>query len=111
MANTFKNLTSRNVGDTFVAVNSYAVPGATIATVIGLSVANLLSPTEIIVDAVLRTGGNDTHLVKGIPVPAGSTVVIVGGNQKLVLTAGDSVRVKSSEATSADVIMSVLEVS
>jgi hypothetical protein len=111
MANTFKNLTSRNVGTSFVDVGSYTVPASTEATVIGLSVANLLSATQITVDAVLRSGGNDTHIVKGIPVPAGSTVVLVGGNQKLVLGTGESVRVKCSDVTSADVIMSVLEVS
>lgn len=111
MANTFKNFTSRNVGTNFVDVGSYTVPAATQTTVIGLTVANLLSATDITVDVILRTGGNDTHIVKGAKVIPGTTIVPVGGDQKLVLGVGDSVRVKSSDATSADVIMSVLEIS
>jgi hypothetical protein len=40
----------------------------------------------------------------------GSSNVLVGGEQKLVLEAGDFLSVTSSLANSADVIVSVLEI-
>jgi len=111
MANTFKNYTERNVGTTSVAVDSYTVPAGVQTTVIGMTVANLLSSTEITVDVTLSGGGNDTHIIKNAPVPTGSSIVIVGGSQKLVLEEGEQVKVSSSDAASADVILSVLEIS
>mgnify|MGYP003352064692 CR=1 FL=1 len=38
-------------------------------------------------------------------------LVVVGGDQKLVLQSGDSIKVKSDAATSVDIVMSVMEIS
>jgi hypothetical protein len=40
----------------------------------------------------------------------GGSLIVVGGEQKVVLEIGDAVSVTSSAATSADVICSYLEV-
>jgi len=50
------------------------------------------------------------YMVKDAPVPAGSTVVVVGGDQKVVMEPGDEVVVTSDTAASADVILSHLDI-
>lgn len=109
MANTFKRKTSRAVGTTPTAIDSYTVATGTATTVIGLTLANITSEA-ITVDVQLNDGTNDTYIVKGATVPSGGSLVTVGGDQKVVLEAGDSVKVTSSTATSCDVIMSILEI-
>jgi len=49
-------------------------------------------------------------MVKGATVPAGGSLVVVGGDQKVVLEENDNIKVTSSAATSCDVIMSILEI-
>ena len=110
MANTFKNYTSRNMGTTASAIGSYTVPSATQTTVIGLTLANVLA-TAITVDVFLNDGSNDTHIVKDAEILPGSSLVVVGGEQKVVLEATHSIKVASSDATSVDAVMSVLEIS
>jgi len=109
MANTFKNYTSRNVGTSAVTVGSYTVGASTQTTVIGLSVANKHANT-VSVDCYLNDGSNDTYLVKNAPVPAGGALVVIGGDQKVVLETNDNIKVVASEPTSCDVIMSLLEI-
>jgi hypothetical protein len=50
-------------------------------------------------------------LVKDALIVPGAATVLVGGEQKIVLEAGDFLSVTSSLAASADVIVSVLEIS
>ena len=109
MANAFKNKTQRQIGTSLTAIESYTVGGSTETTVIGLTISN--TTTSVIeVDATLNDGSNDFYIVKAAPVPVGGTLVVVGGDQKVVMMPGDSIKVKSDTATSADVIMSILEI-
>ena len=110
MANAFKNKTQREVGTALTAIGSYTVGGSTETTVIGLTIANTTT-VAIEVDATLNDGTNDFYIVKDAPVPVGGTLVIVGGDQKIVLMPTDSIKIKSDTAASADVIMSILEIS
>ena len=109
MANTFKNKLERQIGTSLTAIESYTVPASTETTVIGLTVSNTTAAT-IEVDVTVNDATNDYYVVKTAPVPSGGSLVVVGGDQKLVLTTGDSVKVKSDTATSADVVMSILEI-
>ena len=109
MANTFLRKTSRSVGTSPTSVGGYTVGASTATTVIGLTCANTTT-TAITVDVVHSDGTNDTYIVKGATVPSGGSLVVVGGDQKVVLEAGDSIKVTSSAATSCDVIMSILEI-
>ena len=109
MANTFLRKTSRNIGTSATTVGSYTVGASTATTVIGLTCANTTT-AAITVDVQHNDGSNDTYIVKGATVPSGGSLVVVGGDQKGVLEAGDSVKVTSSAATSCDVIMSILEI-
>lgn len=114
MASTFTVKTSRAIGATATKIGAYA-PGAGVATtVIGLTLANVTN-TAITVSAfhndAAGTGGANTHLIRNAPIPAGSSLVIVGGEQKVVLANLHSIFVSSNTASSVDAVMSVLEVS
>lgn len=109
MANTFKRYASRDVGTSAATVGSYTVGASTQTTLIGLTVANKTA-SVIAVDIIHNDGSNDTYVVKGAPVPAGGSLVAVGGDQKIVLETGDSIKAVSDTASSADVLMSLLEI-
>ena len=47
-------------------------------------------------------------LVKDAPIPTGASLKVIDG-QKLVLETGDYIRLTSDTATSADVVLSILE--
>jgi len=111
MANTFKNAVSAaSIGTTATTV--YTVPAVTTSTVIGLSVANVTT-SQIYVDVTLTdtSAAKTVYLVKGAPVPVGSSLVVVGGDQKVVLETTDYIQVKSNIASSADVMVSALQIS
>ena len=49
------------------------------------------------------------YVVKAIPLPAGSSVEIMAGN-KIILEAGDIVKVKGSATDAVDAILSIMEI-
>ena len=107
MANTFKSNFSKNVGVSPATI--YTCPAATQTTLIGLSVANT-SASPITTDAYITRSAVDYYLIKTATVPVGGTLVIVGGDQKVVLEVGDVLKVVTSAASSADVAASYLEI-
>jgi hypothetical protein len=107
MANTFKNSFSKSVGTSAATV--YTAPSATQTTLIGLSVANTTT-SPITCDAYITSSAVDYFLIKGGVVPVGSSLVVVGGDQKVVLEAADALKVVTSAASSADVVCSLLEI-
>lgn len=109
MANTFRRKLTSNVGNTYVSVGSYTVATGNQVTIIGLTLSNKTTG-QIAVDTMVDTGTSNTYLIKDAPVPSGASLVIVGGDQKVVLEPGDRVLVKSDTANSADIIMSILEI-
>jgi hypothetical protein len=110
MANVFKNSVTGSIGTSNTKV--YEVPSSTVATVIGLNVANILN-TNISVDITITdiSATQTKHLLKNGLITEGGSLVVVGGEQKIVLESGDYISVVSTQATSADVIVSVLEIS
>ena len=107
MANTFKSFANKNVGTSAATV--YTCPAATQTTLIGLSVANT-SASPITTDAYFTRSAVDYYLIKSGVVPVGGSLVIVGGDQKVVLQVGDVLKVVTSAASSADVVASMLEI-
>lgn len=78
------------------------------ATVIGLSLANIVS-TAITVSAKLnKSGGSSSFLLKDATVLPGGAIVIVGGDQKVVLEAGDTITAYANASASADAVVSYL---
>ena len=108
MANTFKNRTLRAVGTGATDVGAVVAP-STQTTLIGMTVANITSGV-IAVTVTLGDGTNTTNIVKTAPIPTGGSLVVLGGDQKVVLMTGDKITVTSDTASSADVIMSFLEI-
>ena len=108
MANTFKNRTLRAVGTGATDVGA-VVSASTQTTLIGMTVANITAGV-ISVTVTLGDGTNTTNIVKTAPIPTGGSLVVLGGDQKVVLMTGDKITVTSDTASSADVIMSFLEI-
>jgi hypothetical protein len=78
------------------------------ATLIGLSLANTVS-TAITVSAKLnKSGGSSAFLVKDATVIPGGALVVVGGDQKVVLEPGDTITAYGSAGNSADAVISYL---
>lgn len=112
MANVFTNRLKPSIGTANVAV--YQAPLATQSTVIGLSIANRTTSNTITVSAYVLDSANSyaaSYIVNNATVPIGGTIVVIGGDQKLVLKSSDSIQVTSSVTGSADAILSVLEIS
>jgi hypothetical protein len=91
-------------------VGTYTVPANTVSTLIGLTIANITNNAIDCSVAHVDSSNNQTRIVSAVPVPVGSTLVIVGGAQKVVLETGDFISVTASANTSTDVVMSLLEI-
>jgi hypothetical protein len=85
------------------------VPASTKTIVVGLSVTNTTS-SAITANVFINNGVANTYIIARGPVPAGSSLVVGGGDQKLVLITGDTMYVQSSAGTSIDTVMSILEI-
>lgn len=104
MANTFKSYLTSEV-TTLTTVHTG--PANTQTTVIGLSLANV-STSLVTLSVTLVRSGTPYHIVKNAQIPAGDSLILFGGDQKLVSQAGDLLKVVSSNTV--DVIVSVLEI-
>jgi len=113
MANSFLSETDTGIGTSPATV--FTCPSATETTIIGLTVANIES-SQVLVDVQLdasgRTSGaeDSVYIVKDAPVPAGSSLVVIGGSQKVVMEPGDAIVVTSDTAASIDVVLSHLDI-
>jgi len=104
MAQNFRRYSSNNVGTspaTVFTANSYD-------TVIGISLSNVTA-SSIAVDCYINDGANDIYLVKGAPIPSGSSLQVVDGGAKFVVENGDALKVVSDTASSLDVWVSTVD--
>ena len=77
-----------------------------------MSIANLkVSPISANVSIYHAPSTNSIFMGKNATIAAGGALVPIGGDQKLILEAGDKLQVQTNGDSSADVIVSVLEVS
>lgn len=106
MASVFTSYVAKDIGTS--ASTLVTVAAATQTTVVGLSVSNTTA-ADITVDVYLTRSAVNYYVIKGATVPVGSTFILSGGDQKIILIAADQLKVVSSAATSADAILSVLE--
>jgi hypothetical protein len=107
MANTFTSYVNKNVGTSAATV--VTVGASTQTTIIGLSFANTTT-SPITASAYITRSAVDYYLIKDAVVPVGSSLVVVGGDQKTVMITSDALKVVTSAASSADVITSVLNI-
>jgi hypothetical protein len=104
---TFTSYLNKNVGITAANIVTAGVGAQT--NIIGLCCANTIT-TAITVDVYITRSAVDYYIVKGATVPAGGSLVAVGGDQKLVLVASDVLKIIASTATCVDVVTSALVV-
>lgn len=107
MANTFKSRANANIimsGNTV-----YTCPAATQTTLIGLTIANKSNGT-VTANAILRKSSVDYTIIANAPILTGSTLVPIGGDQKVVMEATDELKVTVSANGSVDAIASLLEI-
>ncbi len=112
MANTFKLKTKANVDASLVT--AYTVPSSTTAVIIGLTIANvkgasITADAQIVTASSSGENADDVYVVKAVPLPAGSSIEIMSGN-KIILEAGDVVKVGGSATNCLDAILSVMEI-
>ena len=129
MANTFLRKTSKSVGiaasdSTWWQVGAntagasqtggYKVTGSgKTTTVIGLSITNVTGSSvdvDVAISDDMADIDDDISLASSVPIPSGSVLVLVGGDQKLNMVENDLIKIKSSATNSLDVCMSVLEI-
>jgi hypothetical protein len=107
MANTFTRYVAKGVG---TSASTLLTAGAsTQTTVIGLTVANTTS-SPISVSVLITASAVDYYIVSQATVPVGGSLALFGGDGKLVLNTSDAFKVLSSVASSADAIVSVLQI-
>ncbi len=87
---------------------SNTVDAATTHTIIGLSLANVNTSTVTASVKINKSGGASAFLVKDALVPVGGALVVIGGDQKLVIETGDSVTAYASASSSIDAVVSYL---
>jgi len=110
MANAFKTFTAQNIDTSSSKATLYTCPSSTETTIIGLNIANILTVSITVTVELLDGGSTITHVVKDAIVPVGSSLVAVGGPQKIVMNATDVLKVYGSQANCCDAVMSVLEI-
>jgi hypothetical protein len=101
----FTNYVQKNVGIT--AVTLVTVPANRRLTVNQLSLANVLT-TNITGSVFVTRSAVDYFILRDATIPAGGSLICAGDSQKIVLIAGDQLKVQSSTATSIDVVVSGL---
>lgn len=94
---------AKNVGTSASTLTT--VSSGTIA-VTSLVVTNTTT-SPITTDVYFTRSAVDYYLVKGATVPVGGSLEAIAGN-RIVLIASDALKVLSSAASSADVVVSVL---
>lgn len=107
MANSFKNYVINSIG-----IDDTAVLTATsvATTIIGLSLANITS--EFIAASVRlnKFGSSEVYVVKDAPIPPGSSLVVFGKDEKLILQTGDILVASSNTYSAMDALLSTLEI-
>jgi len=112
MANTFKLKTKAAIDTSLVAI--YTVPADTRTIVLGLTIANrqggsVTADAQIVTASSTGENADDVYIIKSVPLPAGSSIEVMAGN-KLVLEAGDVVKVKGSVTDAVDALLSIMEI-
>jgi hypothetical protein len=82
------------------------------ATVIGCNLANITEYDTIAVDVYVISGdSNQTHYVKGLPIPPNTSVKVITNGEKLILPEGTGMRIVSNTENSVDATVSYVEIS
>ena len=100
MANVFKNYIASSVG---TGGDTLTCPANSTITIIGMTLANIIT-SNIKVTSYSTT----TYLTFETIVTPGSSLIVVGGDQKVVLEAGDALSNYSDTNSSMDIVISYM---
>lgn len=105
----FKSKASASIGvsGSATTVSDTVSTGAT-HTVVGLSLAAVGTANTTASVKLNKSGGSSAFLIKDGIVPLGGALVVVGGDQKVVLEEGDSITAYAGNASSVDAVLSYL---
>jgi hypothetical protein len=105
--NTFTRYVAKGVG---TAGNVLVTAGAnTQTTVMGLTVSNTTAGT-ITANVYVTASAVNYFIVQNATIAAGGALALFGGDGKLVLNTGDAFTVQTNTVSSADAILSVLQI-
>jgi hypothetical protein len=109
MANIYRKKIASGVGTTLRDV--YVANTGVSGIAIGMTVANITTAAVAAnVKVYSAATSNSAFIVRESTIATGGTLVPLGGDQKLVLEAGDKIQVQMSAESAADVVVSVLEI-
>ena len=109
MANTFKKGFSSGISGTSGSPTTlYTVPNSKASILIELDCCNTSNASQTVTAILSHGGSTDVHLIKNVPIPAGSTLKVISG-QKIVAEQNDVVKIYASNASSVDAVLSILE--
>jgi hypothetical protein len=105
----FKSQVSASIGTSGSPTTvTPTVSSGTTATLIGLSFANTTSSNVTVSTKLNKSGGSSAFLVKDATLLPGGALAVVGGDQKVVLEAGDTITAYSDTSTAVDAVVSYL---
>ena len=109
MAANFKSVAAASVGTSLTTI--YTCPSSTTVTIIGLYLCNQSGGAIEANVEFMDASASNAHfgIVSEIEIPGQSTLAPIGGDAKVVLEAGDIIKVQSNIASSIDVVLSYLE--
>ena len=105
----FKSKVSANIGlSASPTTVSDTVTGTLTHTIIGLTLANTTANNIAVSCKLNKNGGSSAFMLKDASILPGGALVLIGGDQKVVLEAGDTLTAWSNTSTSCDAIISYL---
>ena len=105
--NTFTRYLTKGIGTAGNTMVTAA--GNTQTTVMGLTVSNTTTGT-ITANVFVTASAVDYYIVQNATIAAGGALALFGGDGKLVLNTGDAFKVQTNTVSSADAILSVLQI-
>ena len=108
MAQNFRRYHLNAVGVTAADIPDAANFPTGYHTIISIRMANVTS-NMIMASAYINNGTDDISLIVNAPIPAGSSLELIDGGSKIVVTDADRLWVQSDTAASMDVTVSVVQ--
>ena len=108
MAQNFRRYHLNAVGVTAADIPDAANFPTGYHTIISIRLANVTS-NMIMASAYINNGTDDISLIVNAPIPAGSSLELIDGGSKIVVTDSDRLWVQSDTASSMDVHCSIVE--
>ena len=107
MAQDFENSVVRSVGTSGDTVRTANSDDA----IVGLRFANILTTTDTLDVFITDAGDSDNarYLIKGVSVPASSSLEVIQGASKVIIQSGDVVKAQSGTANGFDCWISLVD--